>query len=194
MKAKKIEINTSVFKIFPKLESKRLYFRRMNLSYAKDIHQIRSNNDVMKFMDVTRTKSVNDAKRLIRNVREDYKNEKGVSWAIIEKNLKSFIGYAGFWRMQPQHCRGEIGYALKPEYWGKGFMTEALKTIIDFGFHKMNLHSIEANVNPKNQKSKKLLKRLGFRKEAYFRENYLFEGKFLDSEIYSLLKKDLSRD
>ena len=96
--------------------------------------------------------------------------------------------------MQPQHCRGEIGYALKPEYWGKGFMTEALKTIIDFGFHKMNLHSIEANVNPKNQKSKKLLKRLGFRKEAYFRENYLFEGKFLDSEIYSLLKKDLSRD
>ena len=194
MKAKKIEINTSVFKIFPKLESKRLYFRRMNLSYAKDIHQIRSNNDVMKFMDVTRTKSVNDAKRLIRNVREDYKNEKGVSWAIIEKNLKSFIGYAGFWRMQPQHCRGEIGYALKPEYWGKGFMTEALKTIIDFGFHKMNLHSIEANVNPKNQKSKKLLKSLGFRKEAYFRENYLFEGKFLDSEIYSLLKKDLSRD
>jgi ribosomal-protein-alanine N-acetyltransferase len=194
LKAKKIEINTSVFKIFPKLESKRLYFRRMNLSYAKDIHQIRSNNDVMKFMDVTRTKSVNDAKRLIRNVREDYKNEKGVSWAIIEKNLKSFIGYAGFWRMQPQHCRGEIGYALKPEYWGKGFMTEALKTIIDFGFHKMNLHSIEANVNPKNQKSKKLLKRLGFRKEAYFRENYLFEGKFLDSEIYSLLKKDLSRD
>jgi ribosomal-protein-alanine N-acetyltransferase len=194
LKAKKIEINTSVFKIFPKLESKRLYFRRMNLSYAKDIHQIRSNDDVMKFMDVTRTKSVNDAKRLIRNVREDYKNEKGVSWAIIEKNLKSFIGYAGFWRMQPQHCRGEIGYALKPEYWGKGFMTEALKTIIDFGFHKMNLHSIEANVNPKNQKSKKLLKRLGFRKEAYFRENYLFEGKFLDSEIYSLLKKDLSRD
>ena len=194
MKTKKIEINTSVFKIFPKLESKRLYFRRMNLSYAKDIHQIRSNNDVMKFMDVTRTKSVNDAKRLIRNVREDYKNEKGVSWAIIEKNLKSFIGYAGFWRMQPQHCRGEIGYALKPEYWGKGFMTETLKTIIDFGFHKMNLHSIEANVNPKNQKSKKLLKRLGFRKEAYFRENYLFEGKFLDSEIYSLLKKDLSRD
>ena len=166
----------------------------MNLSYAKDIHQIRSNDDVMKFMDVTRTKSVNDAKRLIGNVREDYKNEKGVSWAIIEKNLKSFIGYAGFWRMQPQHCRGEIGYALKPEYWGKGFMTETLKTIIDFGFHKMNLHSIEANVNPKNQKSKKLLKSLGFRKEAYFRENYLFEGKFLDSEIYSLLKKDLSRD
>ncbi|MEJ2505762.1 MAG: GNAT family N-acetyltransferase [Ignavibacteriaceae bacterium] len=194
MKAKKIEINTSVFKIFPKLESKRLFFRRMNLSYAKDIHQIRSNDDVMKFMDVTRTKSVNDAKRLIRNVREDYKNEKGVSWAVIHKNSKRFIGYAGFWRMQPQHCRGEIGYALKPEYWGKGFMTETLKTIIDFGFHKMNLHSIEANVNPKNQKSKKLLKRLGFRKEAYFRENYLFEGKFLDSEIYSLLKKDLSRD
>jgi len=55
----------------------------------------------------------------------------------------------------------------------------------------MKLHSIEANVNPLNEKSKKVLERVGFKKEAYFRENYLFDGKFLDSVIYSLLEKDL---
>ena len=189
----KIEIDRSVFKSFPKLESERLIFRRMLLGDAKDMHQIRSNDDVMKFMDVKRTKSIEDAKELIRNSLDDYKNEKGISWGIMDKRSKSFMGYIGFFRIQPQHCRGEVGYVLKPEYWGKGFMTEALSTIVKFGFGKMNLHSIEANVNPKNKSSKKLLERLGFRKEAYFRENYLFDGKFFDSEIYSLLEKDMNK-
>lgn len=189
----KIEINRSVFKTFPKLESERLIFRKMFLNDAKDMHQIRSNDDVMKFMDVKRTKSINDAKEIIRNSLVDFKNEKGITWGIIEKRTNSFIGYLGIFRMQPQHCRGEVGYALKPKYWGKGFMSEALRTIVKFGFDKMNLHSIEANVNLKNKSSKKLLGKLGFRKEAYFRENYLFDGKFLDSEIYSLLERDVKK-
>ena len=188
-----IEINRSVFKNFPHLESERLLFRKIIMKDAKDIHFIRSNNNVMEFMDVWRTKSISDAKKLIRNIHEDYKNERGISWGIIEKRTRNFIGYIGIIRMQPQHCRGEVGYVLKPEYWGKGFMTEALRTIVKFGFDKMNLHSIEANVNPKNKSSKKLLERFGFRKEAYFKENYLFEGKFLDSEIYSLLERDINK-
>ena len=187
-----ISIDEKVFKTFPELKSNRLLFRKILMKDAKDIYFIRSNDDVMEFMDVWRTKSINDAKKLIRNVHEDYKNERGISWGIIEKRSKNFIGYLGFIRMQQQHCRGEVGYALKPEYWRKGFMTEALKTVIKFGFNEMKLHSIEANVNPKNQNSKKLLERIGFKKEAYFRENYLFDGKFLDSVIYSLLEKDLN--
>jgi ribosomal-protein-alanine N-acetyltransferase len=185
-------IDKKVFKTFPQLESKRLLFRKIIMKDAKDIHFIRSNEVVMEFMDVWRTKSISDAKKLIRNIHEDYKNEKGISWGIIEKRTKNFMGYIGIIRMQPQHCRGEVGYALKPQYWGIGFMSEALRTVTDFGFNEMRLHSIEANVNPKNQNSKKLLERMGFKKEAYFRENYLCDGKFLDSVIYSLLQKDLN--
>jgi ribosomal-protein-alanine N-acetyltransferase len=70
-------------------------------------------------------------------------------------------------------------------------MYETINTIVRFGFNEMKLHSIEANVNPLNEKSKKVLEKVGFKKEAYFRENYLFNGNFLDSVIYSLLEKDL---
>jgi ribosomal-protein-alanine N-acetyltransferase len=70
-------------------------------------------------------------------------------------------------------------------------MHETLKRMAKFGFNNMKLHSIEANVNPGNEKSKRVLEKIGFKKEAYFRENYLFNGKFLDSIIYSLLEKDL---
>jgi ribosomal-protein-alanine N-acetyltransferase len=54
----------------------------------------------------------------------------------------------------------------------------------------MNLHSIEANINPENIASRKLLEKTGFVREAYFKENYFFNGKFIDSEIYSLLNKN----
>ena len=67
-------------------------------------------------------------------------------------------------------------------------MSEVLDTIIDYGFTKIGLHSIEANVNPENQASIRLLEKHGFAREAYFRENYYFNGNFLDSAIYSLIK------
>lgn len=66
-------------------------------------------------------------------------------------------------------------------------MSEALTAIIAFAFEEMKLHSIEANINPLNEASRKLLMKQGFVKEAYFREDYYFNGKFLDSEIYSLV-------
>jgi [ribosomal protein S5]-alanine N-acetyltransferase len=186
------EIDKSIFKTFPEFESDRLLFRKILLSDAKDILLIRSDDDVMRFMDVDRFESISDAEKLINSIEEAYKKQEGITWAIIEKQSNSFIGYFGFWRMIPEHCRAEIGYALKREYWGKGYMYETINRMVRFGFENIKLHSIEANVNPANENSKKVLERVGFKKEAYFRENYLFDGKFLDSVIYSLLEKDLT--
>lgn len=187
------EIDKNIFKSFPELESERLLFRKILLSDAKDVLLIRSNDNVMRFMDVIRFESITDAEKMIRSVEESYNKEDGINWAIIEKQSNSFIGYFGFFRLIPEHCRAEIGYALKPEYWGKGYMYETINRMVWFGFKNMKLHSIEANVNPDNEKSKRVLEKIGFIKEAYFRENYLFNNKFLDSIIYSLLEKDLTK-
>ena len=187
------EIDKSIFNSFPEFESERLLFRKFLLSDAKDLLLIRSNDDVMRFMDVPRHNSISDSEKLIQLIDESYKKESGIDWSIIEKHSNSFIGYIGFIRIFPEHCRAEIGYALKREYWGKGYMYETINRIVRFGFENMKLHSIEANVNPENERSKKVLEKIGFKKEAYFRENYLFDGKFLDSIIYSLLEKDLTK-
>ena len=69
-------------------------------------------------------------------------------------------------------------------------MTEGINAILDYGFSKMNMHSVEANINPGNQASKAILEKMNFKKEAYFRENYYFNGQFLDSEIFSLIQSD----
>lgn len=67
-------------------------------------------------------------------------------------------------------------------------MKEALQAILKYGFETMNLHSVEANVSPLNVASKQLLLSQNFVLEAHFKENYYFNGQFLDSHIYCLLK------
>jgi RimJ/RimL family protein N-acetyltransferase len=187
----KIEINKDVFETFPEFESERLFFRKIMLSDSKVLFNIRTNEDVMKFMDTDPLKSISDCEKLIKSVEESFEKRAGISWGIIEKSSNDFIGYFGYWKMIPEHCRAEIGYALSPGHWGNGYMIETLKAMIKFGFNEINLHSIEANVNPNNKSSRKALEKIGFKKEAYFRENFLFNNKFGDSVIYSLLEKDI---
>jgi ribosomal-protein-alanine N-acetyltransferase len=67
---------------------------------------------------------------------------------------------------------------------------ETFNTLLEFSFKTLHLHSIEANINPQNKNSEQVLKRMGFRQEAYFRENYFFNDHFTDSMIYCLLASD----
>ncbi len=182
------EINKSVFENFPELESKRLKYRQITVTDSEDLFKIRVNDDVMKYMDSHKMISVTESVKLIESMGESFEKAVGINWGLIEKFTNQFIGYFGYWRIDAKHCRAEIGYALYPETWGKGYMLEAFRTLIRFGFEKLNLHSIEANVNPGNAASIKLLEKFGFKREAYFRENYLFNNEFKDSAIYSLLE------
>ena len=183
-------INNIYFHNFPELESARLLLRKQRLTDAPDLQLIRSDKTVMKFMDSDYHLTVQQSENFIEENLQAYTQEEAISWALIEKSTQQFIGDFTYWKIDKKNSRAEIGYTLKPQFWGNGYMTEAMVQILKFGFNNLKLHSIEANVNPKNEKSKKLLKRIGFRKEGYFRENYYFDGAYLDSEIFSLLKSD----
>jgi ribosomal-protein-alanine N-acetyltransferase len=146
----------------------------------------------MEFMDADYHSSVNDSKNMIQGILNMFDRKEGINWVIEMKETGLMVGYAGFIRIDYDNCRSEIGYALKPGFWREGIMFEALYGIIKYGFNILKMHSMEANVNPLNNNSIKLLEKLKFRKEAYFRENYYFNGKFLDSVIYSLLETDMN--
>ena len=102
---------------------------------------------------------------------------------------------AGFWRIDKDHFRAEIGYDLAPERWGRGIMPEALRPILGFGFATLGLHSVEANIDPANGGSRRVLEKLGFAQEGYFRENYYLpdEDRFTDTATFSLLAGDWAR-
>lgn len=180
-------INETVFEKFPVLESERLLFRAFALDDAIHIQRIRSNPEVLRFLDNEAHIQLETSRTFVENNLQSFREHQGIAWVICDKKSGVFMGDFSFWRIDKKNHRAEIGYTLLPDYWGNGYMQEAMTVLLDFGFRKLNLHSIEANINPDNENSRKLLLKLGFKKEAYFRENYYFNGKYLDSEIYSLL-------
>ena len=111
-----------------------------------------------------------------------------IQWAITLKNDSKLIGTIGYHTIEKENYRAEIGYMLHPDLWNTGLMSEAIATVIEYGFSEMKLHSIEAIINPENAVSRKTLKKFNFVKEGFYKENFYFDGKFYDSEVYSLLK------
>lgn len=115
------------------------------------------------------------------------------SWfqfVIIEKNSNKIIGDIGVHFLDTDKKQVEIGITLDVEQQGKGFATEALNGIINYLFNKLNKHRIIASIDPENNKSIELFERLGFRKEAHFKESLLINGKWVDDLIYAILKNE----
>jgi [ribosomal protein S5]-alanine N-acetyltransferase len=180
-------LNTISFNPFPDLATKRLLLRHIESFDDSEILSLRSDERVMKFLDRPLAKNLDDARKYIKIITNGINENNTITWAISKRNEQSLIGTIGFWRIVKEHFRAEIGFLLHPDYHGKGIMQEALTKVLDYGFHSLKLHSVEANVNPNNLPSIKLLERNKFIREAYFKENYYYNGQFLDSVIYSLI-------
>jgi ribosomal-protein-alanine N-acetyltransferase len=175
------------FQPFPKLETKRLILREISANDSKEMFALRSSEINMQYIDRPRAKTETDALNYINVITTALKNNEGITWGIALKDDNKLIGTIGYWRMEKENYRAEIGYMLSHEFHKKGLMQEAIEVVLDYGFNVMQLHSVEANINPLNLASTKILEKNRFVLEAHFKENYYYNGKFLDSYVYSLL-------
>jgi ribosomal-protein-alanine N-acetyltransferase len=182
-----LELN---FEPFPDLETHRLLLRRISPADVEEMFVLRSSRQVMRYLDRPLAATRQDAAELIERIEKSLADREGLAWGITAKPSPAMIGTISFWRILKEHDRAEIGYMLHPDFQGRGVMFEAMGAAIEYGFRTMKLHSIEANVNPANLPSIRLLERHGFVREAYFRENYFWEGRYLDSAIYCRLVTD----
>jgi RimJ/RimL family protein N-acetyltransferase len=86
--------------------------------------------------------------------------------------------------------RAEIGYAIGSDYWGKGYMNEALTALIAHAFEVLDLRRLEADVDPRNTRSIRTLERLGFQREGFLRERWHVCGEIQDAFFYGLLRRE----
>jgi ribosomal-protein-alanine N-acetyltransferase len=184
-----MEVKTISFLPFKNLESERLLLRQINNDDVNEIFDLRSNPDTMKYIPRPIITTTEEAISHIKMIQDRIVSNEGINWAITVKPDNKLLGIIGHYRIQWENFRSEIGYMLLPEAHNKGIATEAIKLIIQYGFEEMNMHSLEAVIDPENYASAKVLEKNGFVKEAHFKENGYFQGKFYDSAIYSLLKK-----
>jgi ribosomal-protein-alanine N-acetyltransferase len=179
-----LELN---FSPFPVLKTQRLVLRKVELSDANEIFFLRSDAEVLKYLSRSPIKTIEEVQRWIELIRELEKNSDGITWAISLNGDNKLIGTICYWNISKEHHRAEIGYALHPMYQGNGIMQESMMAILHYGFNHLGFHSVEAKVDPENTPSIELLARNGFVREGYYKEDYLFESKFLDTAVYSLL-------
>ena len=177
------------FTPFPNLETERLHLRRIVKNDVNEIFALRSNKETMKYIPRPLAKTKEDALEHIAMIEEKIENNEGINWAITLKDNPKLIGIIGHYRIKPEHFRAEIGYMLLPEYHGKGLIVEAIKETLNYAFQIMELHSIEAIIDPENYASERVLQKSGFVKEAHLKENEYYEDRFLDTVIYSILNK-----
>lgn len=99
------------------------------------------------------------------------------------------VGTCTLFHFVEQCRRAEVGYALAHAAWGCGYMQEAMRALLDYGFSELNLNRVEADVDPRNEGSARLLERLGFNKEGHLPERWIVDGEVSDSALYGLLLK-----
>ena len=178
------------FTPFPVLETDRLLLRCIRTEDAQQLFELRSDPNIMKYIDREPFKTIEEATLFIREkVLDTLERNDGILWVIeLKSQPGKMIGSTGFWRLIKEHYRAEIGYMLHSDYWRKGIMKEAILASMHWLFSTTDVHSIEANINPENDASAGILKSVGFEQEAYFKQNYYFNGLFKDSIIYSCVK------
>jgi [ribosomal protein S5]-alanine N-acetyltransferase len=178
------------FSPFPILESERLVFRALNNDDAPEIQELRGDPKNMKYIPRPLVTNTKEALEHIKMIQDKIDSNEGINWAVTEKESGKFIGLMGHYRIKPEHFRCELGYMLLPQYHNKGYMTEAIKVVLEYGFNVMQMHSIEAVIDPRNLASEKVLLKNGFVKEAHILENEFYNGTFIDTVIYSILKRN----
>lgn len=176
---------------YPRLETERLILRALRMEDADFIFREWGSPVVTHYMrDEEPLRSREEAEEWLQPLQTPEKMPAVKWWGIESRADRVLIGSCGFCRWTKQHHWAEIGYDLWPDYWGQGLMPEALRALLRYGFQVMGLNRVEATTHTENQRSMRVLEKLGFQREGLLREYYCRESVYNDQVLFSLLRRE----
>lgn len=178
------------FTPFPVLETPRLILREPRQDDVADLFELRSDPVVMQYVPRPLAQSYSDVVALLELMAGFVARNERINWVIEWKETGKVLGLIGYVNILLEHERCEVGYMLNRHWHRKGIMREALMEVLKYGFEVLNFHSILAITDALNEASGALLIDVGFVQEAYFREDFRFNGEFRNSIYYGLLKRE----
>ncbi len=174
----------------PTLQGQRVKIRWLKDADLPALFKIFSDSEVMRYWSSPPLQQRNDAKELLGDIRSLFRSRKLFQWGVARLEDDGVIGTCTLARFDANHGIAEVGFALARDCWGRGFMTEALTLMIDFAFSGLGLRRLEADVDPRNTASLRLLERFGFKQEGCLRERYLLNGELQDAVLLALLRRE----
>lgn len=178
------------FQHTPVIRAKRLHLRKLTMRDANDIFEYSKDPLVAEHVLWDAHRSVSDSKGYLRWMIRKYRFGEPSSWGIALNENDKVIGTIGFMWIQPENSAAEVGYSLARAHWNKGYMTEALHAILDYGFNQMHLNRIEAMHETSNPASGAVMRKCGMQKEGTLRSKVFNKGKYVDVDLYAILRRD----
>ncbi len=129
---------------------------------APKILLFRSDKRMLKFTDVPKANSLEDAENYIEKIDRGINSNEWILWGIQLKEDAILTGTICFWNVDINNDSAEIGYVLHPDYQGRGIMAEAVHAAITFGWKQMKFKQVVACVHLANSRSIKVISRAGF--------------------------------
>ncbi len=168
------------FTTFPELTTERLILRQLTFDDKKAIFRLRSNKEVNELIERETPKNLNQAEGFIQTCLDEFENENRVFWAMVLENTNQLIGTIVFHKVDLENNYAEIGYEMNPDYQDEGYMSEAMKVVLDFGIMSMNLKTIEAYTHHNNTASIALIEKFLFalqpeRKDEAIEDNRIYK-------------------
>jgi [ribosomal protein S5]-alanine N-acetyltransferase len=180
----------AAFTHFPSLTTNRLFLRQIQPTDAEDLFATFSDEEAMQFYGHEPHRSLDDTHALIEQIQAHYARREAIRWGITLKGEGRVIGSCSFHHFDAGFHRAETGYELQRAFWGQGLMTEAMSSILTYGFIVLGLHRVEAIIDIANERSKGVLLKLGFTYEGTLRQRYSFRDHFEDEHYFGLLKNE----
>ena len=171
-----------VFKIFrriPTIETERLVLRKLKVFDYLDMYEYSKEDSVTEYLLWRSHPDEEYTRDYLKYLQSRYRAGEFFDWAVIHKETGKMIGTCGFARFDFENNSAEIGYVINPDFWRKGYATEAVGKVIDFGFHNLNLHRIEARYIVGNEVSRRVMEKCGMVFEGIHRSSLLVKERFV---------------
>lgn len=176
---------------FPVLQTERLILRTLSPADEPEIYQLRSDENVLKYIDRNKAHSAEDARKFIDSILGGMDQNASFYWAVALKRNNRLIGTICLWNFTEQNQKAETGYELLPAFQGKGYMQEALASVLTFGFENLNLSAIQAFTHPKNAASIRLLLRNRFHRLSPTATTACLDPGTEDTAIFELKRENM---
>ena len=171
---------------FPTLRGRMVQLRPPRTDDADALFRVFSQPEVTRYWSRPPMRARVEAEGLLAEMDEAFAARSMLNWLVLHRSADAAIGTCTLFHFQPRNRCAEIGYALVPECWGRGLASEAVALALAWGFGRLGLQRIEACTDPRNERSRRLLERLGFRSEGLMHGRLALGDAMRETEVFAL--------
>jgi RimJ/RimL family protein N-acetyltransferase len=172
------------------LKTARLVLRPLAAADAPTLLAIFSDPVIMRYWSSPPWASIDEAHAMVARDQKAMATGEYLRFGVVQAGTDRLIGTCTLFSINTACRRAEVGYSLAQSAWGQGYMHEALRALLEYGFTEMQLNRVEADIDPRNTASARSLDRLGFTREGFLRERWIVNGEVSDTALYGLLQRE----